>query len=77
VCCNDDLDTGAKSPADAMNRVLLVQSVAIYDTTLTFQDRKFNRLASELYILIIAHPVCKILITQKTKKVALRNKRHF
>jgi hypothetical protein len=34
-------------------------------------------LASEFYISILAHPVCKMLMTQEPKKVALRNKRHF
>jgi hypothetical protein len=36
-----------------------------------------NLLASEFYISVLAHPVCKMLITQEPKKVALRNKRHF
>jgi hypothetical protein len=36
-----------------------------------------NLLASEFYIPILAHPVCKMLITQEPKKVALQNKRHF
>jgi hypothetical protein len=31
----------------------------------------------KFYISILAHPVCKMLITQEPKKVALRNKRHF
>ena len=40
MCCSGDLDMGAKSvPADATNLVVLVQSVAIYDTTLTVQSR--------------------------------------
>jgi len=42
VCRSDHLDMGAKSPADATNRVLLVQSVAVYDTTLTVQNRNFK-----------------------------------
>jgi hypothetical protein len=32
---------------------------------------RFNLLASEFYISILAHSVCKILITQEPKKVAL------
>ena len=37
----------------------------------------FNLLAPEFYIEILAHPVCKMWIIQKPKKVALWNKRHF
>jgi hypothetical protein len=40
-------------------------------------ELQVNRLASEFYISILAHPVCKMLITQEPKKVALRNERHF
>jgi hypothetical protein len=31
----------------------------------------------KFYIYILAHPVCKMWITQEPKKVALWNKRHF
>jgi hypothetical protein len=34
-------------------------------------------LASEFYFSILAHPACKMLITQEPKKVTLRNKRNF
>ena len=37
----------------------------------------FNLLAPEFGILILAHPVCKMWITQEPKKVALWNKRQF
>jgi len=37
----------------------------------------FNPLKPEFYIYILAHPVCKMWIIQKPKKVALWNKRHF
>ena len=36
-----------------------------------------NLLAPEFYILILAHPVCKMWIIQEPQKVALWNKRHF
>jgi hypothetical protein len=36
-----------------------------------------NLLAPKFYIQILAHPVCKMWITQEPKKVALRNKRNF
>jgi len=38
---------------------------------------KFNLLAPEFYIQILAHPVCKMWIIQEPKKVALWNKSHF
>jgi hypothetical protein len=38
---------------------------------------RINLLASEFYVSILAHPVCKMLITQEPKKLALRNERHF
>jgi hypothetical protein len=34
-------------------------------------------LAPEFYILILAHPVCKMWIIQEPKKLALWNKQHF
>jgi hypothetical protein len=37
----------------------------------------FNLLAPEIYIYILAHPVCKMWIILESKKVALWNKRHF
>jgi hypothetical protein len=37
----------------------------------------FNLLAPEFYIYILAHPVCKMLIIQEPKKVALLIKRNF
>jgi len=37
----------------------------------------FNLLAPEFYILILAHPVCKMWIIQEPKKTALWNKWHF
>jgi hypothetical protein len=38
---------------------------------------KFNLLAPEFYIYILAHHICKIWIVREPKKVALWNKRHF
>ena len=39
--------------------------------------RRFNLLAPEFYISILAHTVCKMWIIQEPKKVALWNKQHF
>ena len=37
----------------------------------------FNLLATDFFFQILAHPVFKMSVIQKPKKVALRNKRHF
>jgi hypothetical protein len=37
----------------------------------------FNLLTPEFDIYILAHPVCKMLITQEPKKLALQNTQHF
>jgi hypothetical protein len=43
-----------------------------------FQSTRIvNLLAPKFYIQILAQPVYKMWLIQETKKVALRNKRHF
>jgi hypothetical protein len=64
-----------------------VKATKVYHYTVTqieeniSQNNQFttiiNLLASEFYVLILAHPVCKMLITQEPKQLTLRNKRHF
>ena len=39
--------------------------------------RLFNRLVPELFFLILAHPVYKMLIKQEPNTLELRNKLHF
>jgi hypothetical protein len=38
---------------------------------------QINLLAPEIFLIFLAHPVCKMWIIQEPKKVALWNKRHF
>jgi hypothetical protein len=45
--------------------------------TSCFSKIHFNILATEFYIYILEHPVCKMWIIQEPKEVALWNKRQF
>ena len=40
-------------------------------------SKEINRLAPELFFLILAHPVCKMWIIQEPNKLALWNTLHF
>jgi hypothetical protein len=60
---------------DAKNLCLITHNTKKRQTSMP--PTGFNLLVSEFYISILAYPLCKMLITQEPKKVALRNKRHF
>jgi hypothetical protein len=47
------------------------------DRVLVLALSHINLLAPEFDIQIVAHPVCKMLIIQEPKKLALQNTQHF
>jgi hypothetical protein len=60
-----------------VTRTLLILFIANSAKSSLFTNVVLNLLAPEFYILLLAHPVCKMWIIQKPEKVALWNKRHF
>jgi hypothetical protein len=59
-------------PQDNKLKNCYISLVIYLNCTMTHGLKNFK-----FYIEILAHPVCKMWIIQKTKKIALWNKRHF